>query len=504
MKQTIHIFLKDVRRCWPYWTLVLALTVIRTIFTPGESPVQGPATETTNRIVVYVTFVLPALWWLTIARLVHGEKLVGDRQFWVTRPYSRQGLIAAKLLFCLVFLLVPFVISDCLILPTAGFSPGALIPELLARYLFLSGYLLLTPFVLASITSGMRQFMLACLALLLAFVILIQLDSLHPQNDVVNALASPHPGEKTWLQIWSAALFYILLGLGAVAWQYVRRQTSIGRLWGVLLIAWALGATVWPAGAARPSLPDKFPEIAIQFAANRGRIGNSIYPRQGKTEIDIPIEVAGRSPELLDTELASVTIDPAQGPPSKISWDWYNTIADRMPGNWIELHVDDRDFQRLSNGPVTLHATVAVVVYETRSSVKLRPGVVWTTVPGFGSVMPKPEGDENSILLWRRPLNETVDRFVCTIRGPDSVLLGRSQRDGIYPPGSDLFEFSPIVFYAAPFERPGTLSGAPLPPNAEGEFTLEHPVGIVRRDLVIPNIRLADYVPSGVNFNDFR
>lgn len=76
--------------------------------------------------------IIPALilfWVFLTLRVVHGETLVGDRQWWVTKPYEWWKLLLAKELFlsCLwAFLSFWFNCSSCI---TPGFpflimSPG--------------------------------------------------------------------------------------------------------------------------------------------------------------------------------------------------------------------------------------------------------------------------------------------------------------------------------------------------------------------------------------------
>ena len=56
---------------------------------------------------VAVDGLLPVSWWILIVRAVQGDGLVGDRQFWITRPYEWKKLVTAKILFVLVFINIP-------------------------------------------------------------------------------------------------------------------------------------------------------------------------------------------------------------------------------------------------------------------------------------------------------------------------------------------------------------------------------------------------------------
>ena len=86
-----------------------------------------------------LTVLIPVSWWLLIARVIHAETLVGDRQFWLTRPYEWKKLLGAKALFLAVFLYLPLLIAQCLLLFRAGFHPLSFIPGLLFNLLLITG-----------------------------------------------------------------------------------------------------------------------------------------------------------------------------------------------------------------------------------------------------------------------------------------------------------------------------------------------------------------------------
>jgi energy-coupling factor transporter ATP-binding protein EcfA2 len=69
---------------------------------------------------------VPIAWCVLIARGVQAENLVGDRQFWVTRPYDWYKLLAAKVLFVIVFVNLPLFIVD-LILSARGRVPAVVV-----------------------------------------------------------------------------------------------------------------------------------------------------------------------------------------------------------------------------------------------------------------------------------------------------------------------------------------------------------------------------------------
>src|SRR3954447_19463806 len=95
MRQAIHIFRKDVRYVRNELCLVLGLFAMY----------AWAATHTGFPMWAEVLCHIAAAY--LIARLIQAETLPGDKQFWLTRPYSRGSLITAKLLGILLLVNVP-------------------------------------------------------------------------------------------------------------------------------------------------------------------------------------------------------------------------------------------------------------------------------------------------------------------------------------------------------------------------------------------------------------
>ena len=142
MKQVLHIFAKDARHHWGEIFLCLVITAAFAWIYPSqwlgattiwsgrhygqyESSYSPYIVEILARVLMGL---VPVSWWLLITNLVHDERLVGDRQFWLTRPYEWKKLLAAKLLFLLAFLCLPLLFAQSYLLAVAGFSPLSFVP----------------------------------------------------------------------------------------------------------------------------------------------------------------------------------------------------------------------------------------------------------------------------------------------------------------------------------------------------------------------------------------
>ena len=117
-----------------------------------------------------MTVLVPVSWWLLIARVIHAEALVGDRQFWVTRPYEWKKLLGAKALFLVVFLYVPLLIGQCLLLYRAGFSPLSFVPGLLFNLLLITTVIVLPLLAITTVTATFARVTVTLLAGLVCFI----------------------------------------------------------------------------------------------------------------------------------------------------------------------------------------------------------------------------------------------------------------------------------------------------------------------------------------------
>jgi hypothetical protein len=182
MKQILHIFAKDARRFWAEISLSVAITAAFALFFAQQwvgpdhiHPAMGiPGTVGYQFVIAgqLLLALVPVSWWLLITRVVHAETLVGDRQFWLTRPYEWPKLLAAKLLFLLAFLYLPIFAAQCAMLAETGFNPFAYIPGLLYNLFLLTVIVVLPLFAMATVTSNFARMTLTLLGAFLGFLAL--------------------------------------------------------------------------------------------------------------------------------------------------------------------------------------------------------------------------------------------------------------------------------------------------------------------------------------------
>ena len=100
MQQILHIFKKDVRRHWP--EILISLTLLGlyakimtrpTDYDPMMTPNYIPWAEISADTLAPLMIIF---WIFLTIRVVQSERLVGDTQWWITKPYEWWKLLAAK------------------------------------------------------------------------------------------------------------------------------------------------------------------------------------------------------------------------------------------------------------------------------------------------------------------------------------------------------------------------------------------------------------------------
>jgi hypothetical protein len=225
--QTLHIFRKDVRHRWPQISVVLLLFVLHAVFDVRSSPVYDPDTKLANSLSSLLNVLLPLAMWFLIALVVFQEELPGNRQYWPTRPYKKSSLLAAKILFLIIFINVPLFLSDCCILGFQDFAVIGVMPRILLRQIPLTILFILPSLAIATLTAGLAQFFLAWFCVFLAPIVeLVALESARSSRGPGIAFAGGLP-MLAELAIVTCAI---------VIWQYWRRETGKARIAAVCIL----------------------------------------------------------------------------------------------------------------------------------------------------------------------------------------------------------------------------------------------------------------------------
>ncbi len=387
MNLVLHIFRKDTRHLYPEILLTLALTTAFASTAPAQWKAgifyMNAGGIVSSLAPPLLRILLPIAWLVLIARLIHDESLVGDRQFWITRPYTWPVLLASKLLFLLVFLYLPFLLMQLFLLHHAGLDIPAALPDLVRYDLRLTAIFFIPFLVIAAVTSTFARVALSALAALL-YLAAVAVFGAHLLDKRMLA-----PGIETLCAIlFCAALAAILL------LQYATRRTRISRA--LLLGLPILLLLIVLLAPAKPLIEHTYTALSGSFTPTLALDRDPLREEPGSGPpllfesyrlLSLPLQQAGIFPGLrFKTQGIAVTIYAPDG----FHWSspfFKNSGTDLSAetGNpAINLLIPAPVFDRIRDLPVDLHLQIAVLVYATDPPVTASASSPSFAAPGGG------------------------------------------------------------------------------------------------------------------------
>lgn len=220
MPQALQIFLKDSRQFRYPIVLLLAWTATFAAASTRRWPIDGqdaPGLPLFEMAVGGLAFYLfPIAWCYLIAQVIHADALADHRQFWLTRPYHRGSLAAAKAMFVLAYLTVPLMLAQAVIVVFSGLPLWPHAAGLIWNQVLLTIALVLPAAAVAAMTSTLSQFVVG--ALLVPAVLFVS---------GVRFLQSW--GGLGWTRIALAAVAVLGITLTVLLLQFARRRTSMSK-----------------------------------------------------------------------------------------------------------------------------------------------------------------------------------------------------------------------------------------------------------------------------------
>jgi len=300
MSQLLVIFRKDARRLWPGVLLGLLLLAILTAIDNARADYIPSLEESLCNVL------LPLVWCGLIIQLIHQEAPAHANPFYATRPYCWPLLIAAKLCFVLLFIHVPLLIANSVVLSAHGFAPWQHLPALLSLQLTVAAILTLPSLALASVTRTLGQAAWTAMLLIVAGTMLRR---------------NAWPVQLPWVAIDTDSLVASLacLTLAAVlllSLQFARRRTALSRTIGVAALL--LAATIFVylpheltaalrASASSATRLELRPADSTEFKPSQ-------YGRRGVRTLSVPVKLSGaRADTQVATEILKLNLSSGQG-----------------------------------------------------------------------------------------------------------------------------------------------------------------------------------------------
>jgi hypothetical protein len=497
MKPALRIFRKDVRHLWPRIAIVLALGLLVGWIVHARPP--GPS-EGAGAVLGWIMFL--ASWYL-IASVIHQEAIPGNRQYWLTRPISRRDLLAAKLIFLLVFLCLPDFLVSAADLVVHGKPPLAYLPGLLAGGVSTLAWVLPVA-ALAAITAGLVEFVAAALAAWVAFgvgtILLMSTRAYSP-----GAQVDYDWGGLVWMRGAAVAALLLTAAAAALLLQYSRRRTWLSR--GILAAALVMSPWLllqpwgWHTAFALESRLSGQPVAGtvarIVFDPARDP---SLLPRFGRQWI--PVQVTGIPAGMaLCSDRVAVTVETPGGTRRTSGWQSQNALvrlAGTAPDAWKKderlLTGDGGYWLRLGNlfgrssAPIHLRAKLALTLLSPENVTLLEPckGTQASSQNGFCRV----SQDGSFWVTFRRGVIATGSSW--PVRTPARLGLRPRPRDGDAGQRGEPALWWDSVGSYCPYPVSGDwqqTGGTFDPPPADLDLVTREAVAHFERDLDIPDLR---------------
>jgi hypothetical protein len=383
MRLILHIFRKDARHLYPEILIVVGLTIAFAWTAPVQwiYSLNGPfaiSGDVTVFMAPILRVILPITWLMLITRLVHEESLVGDRQFWITRPYRWPTLLAAKLLFLAVFLYLPLFLMQCYLLRHASLSILVAFPDLVRYHLRLTALYLLPILAIASVTSTFaKQFLTILVSIAYIGLVTAAGSSLMSRRIVA-------PGFDI-----ACLTFATLVLVAVVLLQYALRRTRLSRLLlAGLPILLLLVVLVAP---ARMLIERAFPAGQLSQPYSLAFDPDPLRRQPGSEQplvvdrnivISLPVQLKGLPSGIrLKGIGAALDVETGQG----FRWASHYQLVNAelnadYPNPTVDVLMPLSVFDRIRSTPVNFHLNIVFVKFETGEA-----KTVPAQFPGFAS-----------------------------------------------------------------------------------------------------------------------
>jgi hypothetical protein len=484
--QPFHIFRKDAVHLWPETLISLALLAafgwaqVHT-WVPQEG--FNPA----SLGVGFLIFLIPVMWLVLMSRLVHDEELVGDRQFWITRPYTWYGLLLSKVIYLAVFVGVPVIVMQMVLLHHAGLYPTLVFPAVLKNILVVSAVFLLPLLVIAAVTATFIRYISSALAGIIYLFIVF----LFAGYNWTDSLTAPYVGDFIGICLLIILVVALLI-------QYAWRKTLIAR---ILLIAlpliFVVFALITPVNLFSAH---RYPDVSVgklTFAADpnvQPHPGN-LFSFQKKYLMQVPVQVD--LPGMNDDTFVSVqrihiTLDGPNG--LHYASDWTgdtDTFSSEEKTAVLPVPLPVEIFDKVRNQPVALHIELGTQTYRAGTPYTVTATEKPFPIPGHAACL---VAADTGVLECRFPFgNPDLLQVTATVHNGNCANPGLMQAPAgaLLQPSVIPVRFSPVDISNTSLQVGETK--VPLCPGTPATFKTAVAGEYGRMHLDIPAITLDPY-----------
>jgi hypothetical protein len=508
MKLMLHILKKDVRHHWLALFVSLAILALYVWDQPRQWTVRPLEFRFFSSLLRYLPLFLSLSWAFLLIRIVQDESLVGNRQFWITRPYRWYTLLAAKLFAALLLVHLPLFLAQLLLLKLAFYPLLASVAGLLQIHLMMFGLLTLPAFVIASVTRTIGQASLVVLGLFLFLFGIASLDLVFPSLSF-----SVDGFDDIMAGITLAAAICVVVV--QFAWRNLRRS------WSILAVSLA-SILVLVLISGNPSLQTRsmpLPTAAHPLPVKLTFDSNVSFQHQPAERLDsfgldptleLPFLLEG-IPENSLVQIAGVKLDLDLSSGQHWTSYWRSESEILVPGRahvWPSITVKRAIFDRSRNSSVQAHLSLLFNVYRVGAS---------SSIFVIGDSLRLPDDTRCTRDQFQSRMRcfsalKSPGALVLFADLPNSSCAAPADRDNdpwaaapaVYTSLSDSptpdFDFTPIretyVYLARQHVYEDHATDVPLCPGSALVLARTKFQYSVRAEIDLGNIRVSNYVPS--------
>lgn len=486
MRQALHIFKKDVRHLRFDIQVELAVIV-------GFAFTAARRTENSRTLAwTLVLALLPLTWWALIARLIHDEPLPGDRQFWITRPYSWKSLLGAKALFILAFINLPMLVADAVIIHAYGLPDGANLGGLLWSQVLLTVLFLFPMAALSALTDGFVQLIFAILTpCVVALVIAMAAPA---------AFLGGFLGPFEWVKSYWVFLVIAVVVPAILVWQYARRGTPVGRvlavgaaivvLVGIMLIPWSAAFGV-ESLLSKPRVDAS--SVQVDFDASGSTDSpHAIVQGSGQVLVVLPIRISGLASGIgTRLEAFSIRLEAPDGTTVQQDPGPISSRDEFSQYFSLQTRVDGAFYRKVKNEPLKVRGAAYLTLFGHGETTRVPFGNSTVSVPRVGACSATQGANQRSALM------------ICTsaFRYPPLLMSYRfmgsvdNQPAEAWPVAPHrLISYSPFPAEAGIDPVSQDIVMPPITPMllSEASVYTAEPLAYIRRDFEIANLKLGE------------
>jgi hypothetical protein len=521
MNQILQIFKKDAGHHWPEILISLALLGLSTRqeLNPWEHGSALYSLRPTFSVLAgrYVTPVTIIFWVFLIIRVVQEESLVGDRQWWVTKPYEWWKLLAAKLLFIFIFISVPLFHVQLLLLHQFGFPILPSLATLVLSQLAFYFVLFLPAVFLASLTKSFGQLLLTVGCILAAAAGIAWLASKTSSGDA----KTPPAFVESFQTILMWGSFLVILG-----WQFARRRRLVSAA--ALLVMLGVNSLIDAVVPNAKTMERKYARVEAQTSpakiaiaqpaeANNRRISFS-PDAASEVRINVPITASGvASGTMVVVDVIRITAGSAEDPKWSRGWEYQRVeLWPEDQSKVLSYEMDRKEYQKIKTEPLNLHIELGLSEYQEVDAriLPISPGKFSDDALGTCRVTSGPYSSIECLKPFQAPgFMATFDpqKSPCTVDERSGVIQEDVVSHAWEYTNHDTFptpHYSPVADYSMWFKAVSLLTDVDSKPQqtnktlifcAGSEIRLARPElkRQVRIQLDLRNVRLEDLVYAG-------